>query len=449
MNDFWSRNLGRYLLYVSLSLMLIFQAEPAESKIYIDIHSPLQKKLIIGIPQFRHEGGDLVGQPAGSELAETLGEALVFSGLFKILDPAVFLQDPKDMGVEQDEIKFTEWRFLSADLLVRGSYQIQGERLAFTALLFDVIQQKLLLKRTYTGNLADARQLILTFADEMMLILTGEPGIFQTQIAFVGDATGHKEIYLTDFDGTNIRRLTNDRSINLAPAWSGDGNNISYVSYKHDNPDLYVVNLLDRAIKRISMHPGLNISPAWHPKQGKLAATLSFTGNPELYLLDITGNILSQLTTSWAIDVSPSWSPDGQQLAYVSNRAGKPQIYVLDLASGRSRRLTFEGDYNTSPAWSPRGDRIAYTGMHDGHFNLFTIDPEGKEVRQLTGGEGNNENPCWAANGRLILFQSDREGATTLWVMLANGTDQKKLHVNLNGTKTEPAWSPRLTWAPP
>jgi TolB protein len=449
MNWRWSRNLLTYLLYLSISLLLVLQAEPAVGKIYIDIHSPMQKKLIIGVPEFRHEGGDAAGQSAGKELVETLNGALTFSGLFQIVNPAVFLQDPERMGVELEEIKFGEWRFLGADLLVRGSYRIQGERLELTARLFDVIQQKLLLKKTYTNDLTASRQTMLAFADEMMRQLTGEPGIFQTQIAFVGEATGHKEIYLADFDGSNIRRLTNDRNMNLAPAWSRDGKNISYVGYGHDNPDLYIVNLIDRAVKRISMRPGLNIAPAWHPREGKLAATLSFSGNPEIYLLDIQGEILRQLTVSWAIDVSPSWSPDGRQLAYVSNRAGKPQIYVLDLASGRSRRLTFEGAYNTSPAWSPRGDRIVYAGLHDGQFDLFMIDPEGKDLRQLTGGEGNNENPCWAADGRLILFQSDRQGTASLWVMLANGTDQRNLPLDLEGSKTEPAWSPRLTWTSP
>ncbi len=444
-----SRKVSNYLLFVAIILLFLLQTERAASKIYIDIHAPMQKKLIIAIPEFRYESGDEGNHPVGKEMPEILGNALIFSGLFQILDPAVFLQDPGKMGLELEETKFSEWTFLGADLLVRGSYRIQGERLELTARLFDVFQQKLLLKKTYANDIAAARQTVLAFADEIMLELTGEPGIFQTQIAFVGDATGHKEIYLADFDGSNIRRLTNDRNINLAPAWSGDGKKLSFVGYKQENPDVYVIDPSSMAVERISMRPGLNIAPAWHPKERKLAATLSFTGNPELYLLDIRGEILRQLTVNWAIDVSPSWSPDGQQLAYVSNRAGKPQIYLLDLASGRSRRLTFEGDYNTSPAWSPRGDRIVYAGLHDGQFDLFMIDPEGKELRQLTGGEGNNENPSWAADGRLILFQSDRLGPVTLWLMQANGTDQRKLRLDLKGSKTEPAWSPRLTWTPP
>jgi TolB protein len=445
----YSRNLRASLLCLSVFLLVIFQAIPTASRIYIDINSPLQKKIPIAIPRFHYEGGDGVNLSMGKDLADTLNNALSFSGLFQGLDPAVFLQDPEKMGVTKEEIKFSEWRFLGADLLVRGSYQIQGQKLGLVIRLFDVINQKLLLKKIYAADLSAARQTILTFADEMMLHLTGELGIFHTQIAFVGDATGKKEIYLADFDGSHILQMTRDSDMNLAPAWAPDGKKISYVGYQRGNPDLYTMDLITKVGEPISMRPGLNIAPTYYPKGGKLAATLSFTGNPELYLLDVRGEILKQLTINWSIDVSPSWAPDGQKLAYVSNRAGKPQIYILDLSTKRSTRVTFEGDYNTSPAWSPRGDRILYAGLHDGRFDIFMINPDGTELRQLTGGEGNNENPCWSPDGRLILFQSDRNGSPTLWVMQANGTDQRRLRLKLNGSQTEPDWSPRLTRAAP
>ena len=443
------RNRSFSLLCVLILVLVVFQVKPAGSRIYIDVNSPLQAKLPIAVPAFRNESGGVANQPLAKNMADILSNALSFSGYFQILNPAVFLQDPNKMGVEKEAIKFSEWRFLGADLLVRGSYRVQGDRFELLINLFDVINQKLLLSRTYNNPLGSVRDIILRFADELMLELTGELGIFHTQLAFVGDATGQKEIYLADFDGSNIRQLTNNRSMNLSPNWSADGKRISFVGYKRGNPDIYTIDLVSKTIDRISMRPGLNIAPAYHPLGGKLAATLSFTGNPELYLLDVRGQILKQLTLSWAIDVSSSWSPDGSKLAYVSNRAGKPQVYVLDVNKETTTRLTFEGDYNTSPAWSPRGDRILYTGLHDGNFDIFMISPDGRDLRQLTGGEGNNEEPCWSPDGRLILFQSDRQGTRTLWVMQANGTEQRRVRLALSGNQTEPDWSPRLTKVAP
>ena len=447
------RRLVAVLLTIS-TLAFILQALPVASRIYIDISSPSQRKIPIAIPALRHEGGDAAGYPLATNLAENLGGALTFTGLFQVLNPNMFLQDPQQMGTDLAEIKFAEWGFLGADMLVRGSYRVSGGKLEVTFRLFDVVNQSQIMKKSYLDDAAAVRQIVLRFADDMMLQLTGEPGIFNTRIAFVGDGTGHKEIYVADFDGFNPRRLTNDNSIDLNPEWSPDGKSLAFVSYKkgnpsqRENPNLYLMNLATKTVQILSERPGLNISPAWQPQGGKLAVTLSVSGNSELYLIDPRGQILEQLTKSFAIAVSPSWSPDGRKLAYVSNRTEKPQIYILDLASNTSTRLTFDGEYNTSPAWSPRGDRIVYSGFHEGRFDIFLITPNGNGLQQLTGGSGDNENPCWSADGRMILFQSDRQGGTTLWVMLANGSDQRPLGIRLGGRQTEPAWSPRLTWNP-
>jgi len=436
------------------ALALILQAVPVASRIYIDISSPSQRKIPIAIPALRHEGGDAAGYPLAKSLADSLGGALTFTGLFQVLNPNMFLQDPQQMGTDLADIKFPEWSFLGADMLVRGSYRVSGGKLEVTFRLLDVVNQSQIMKKSYLDDATAVRQIVLRFADDMMLQLTGEPGIFNTRIAFVGDGTGHKEIYVADFDGFNQRRLTSDNSIDLNPEWSPDGKSLTFVSYKkgnpsqRENPNLYVMNLATKSVQILSQRPGLNITPAWHPQGGKLAVTLSVSGNSELYLIDSRGQILEQLTKSFAISVSPSWSPDGRKLAYVSNRTDKPQIYILDLAGNTSTRLTFEGDYNTSPAWSPRGDRIAFSGFHEGRFDIFLISPNGNNLQQLTGGSGDNENPCWSPDGRMILFQSDRQGGTTLWVMLANGSDQRPLGLRLGGKHTEPAWSPRLTWNP-
>ncbi len=442
---------ARWLSLVVLAacaVAFMLRALPVASRIYIDFSSPFLRKIPIAIPALRHEGGDAAGYPLARNLAETLGGALSFTGLFQVLNPNTFLQDPQQMGLETAEIKFPEWNFLGADMLVRGGYKVSGGRLEVTFRLFDIVNQSQIMKKTYMGEATAVRQIVLRFADDMMLQLTGEPGIFNTKIAFVGDGTGNKEIYQADFDGANVRPLTADKSIDLNPEWTSDGKAIAYVSYKKGNPNLYLMNFLSKSVETLSQRPGLNITPAWHPQGGKLAATLSVTGNSELYLLDTRGQILEQLTNSWAISVSPAWSPDGRKVAYVSNRADKPQIYILDLVGHTNTRLTMEGDYNVSPAWSPRGDRIAYSGQNGGEFNIFIIGPNGNDLRQLTGGSGRNESPCWSPDGRMILFQSNRQGQTTLWVMLANGSDQRPLALRLNGNHTEPAWSPRLTWSP-
>src|ERR1019366_3946 len=51
----------------------------------------------------------------------------------------------------------------------------------------------------------------------------GLRGYFTSRLAFIGERTGHKEIYVSDLFFGEVRQITNDRAIALAPRWSPDG----------------------------------------------------------------------------------------------------------------------------------------------------------------------------------------------------------------------------------
>ncbi|MBW2109534.1 MAG: PD40 domain-containing protein [Deltaproteobacteria bacterium] len=285
--------------------------------------------------------------------------------------------------------------------------------------------------------------MIRRFANDVIRLLTHHEGIFNTRIAFLSTTPGQKEIYIADFDGHNPQQFTDTGHITLFPAWSSDGKWLAYTDYRRGKPDLYIQNIKERQGIMTSFK-GSSITPAWAPGRFALAASLSYEGNPCLYLLTGKGKVVKRLTTHWGIDVSPTWSPDGKKIAFVSNRSGSPQIYVKDLGSGRVRRLTYEGKYNTSPQWSPRGDFIVYAGMVRGNgINIYLIPVAGGSPIQLTRDAGNNESPTWSPDGTMIAFSSNREGPYRIYVMNANGSNQRRLLV-LPGEQSEPSWSPRL-----
>ncbi|MDY0040499.1 MAG: Tol-Pal system beta propeller repeat protein TolB [Desulforhabdus sp.] len=410
--------------------------------VYIDITQPSFQRLPIAIPDFKYQ---VAGQPQlAREMAQTLSDDLDYSGVFRSLDPRGFLQSPQEIGIAQNEINFMEWRRLGAEFLARGAYLVQGSSVKLEMRLFDVVANRMVIGKVYEGQTKDWKAMIHRFADEILLALTGEKGVFGTKIAFVQIQGKDKEIYLVDFDGSNPVPVTQDKSTALSPAWSSDGGQLAYVSYKEKGPKIYIASLMSGSHRLLSGHPGLNIAPAWRPNSQDLAVTLSKDGNPDIFLLSSTGAIMRTLAQSWAINVSPSWSPDGSKLAFVSNETGSPQIYVLDVNSGRKQRITFSGDYNTSPAWSPKGDWIAYSGMSGGRHNIFVIRPDGGQTRQLTHGEGDNESPTWSPDGRMLAFSSTRQGPSAIWVLLMNGAGTRRL-TNLGGSQEMPDWSPRLS----
>jgi TolB protein len=305
--------------------------------------------------------------------------------------------------------------------------------------LFDTFKERLLVGKRYKGWLKDQRQMIRRFCSEVIFHLTGERGVFDSHISFLSTGTGHKEIFICEFDGYRPSQFTYNKSINLFPAWSTDTKWLAYTSYVKGKPDLYIKSLEEKRGATIAVE-GLQITPAWVPGKFQLAATLSFSGDQEIYLLTGTGKIIKRLTNSRGIDVDPTWSPDGKRMAFVSKRSGAPQIYIMDIDSGRVKRLTYEGRYNTEPNWSPTGDKIAYSGMAAGEINIYVIDVDGGDPMQLTQNQGSNESPSWSPDGSLIVFSSTRQGLSKIYVMTAYGTDQRRL-LSLPGEQSSPAWS--------
>jgi len=296
----------------------------------------------------------------------------------------------------------------------------------------------------FTGDAVSIRQMSHRLADKLVTYFTGEPGIAQTQIAYVSDATGHKEIYVMDYDGENETRLTGDRSIVLSPHWSHNGGQIAYTSYRAGKPDAYLLEMTTGARKPLLSAPGINYPPVWTPNGERLVFASTRTGDAEIYTLPTGGGSVTRLTFSEANDLSPVWSALGKQIAFTSDRGGSPQIYIMEADGANVRRLTFTGDYNTSPAWSPKGDRIAYACRNpEKRMKICLVGIDGQNPIQITeDGPYDDESPSWAPNGRDLVFTSNRFGKRHIFAIRADGTQMTRLTTG-NANHTSPAWSPR------
>ncbi|MBU3947322.1 MAG: Tol-Pal system beta propeller repeat protein TolB [Proteobacteria bacterium] len=411
---------------------------------YIDINSPSIRKMPIAVPLFK--SGSVATNSDNIQLSkkgsDMLSGMLDFTGYFKILDRDSFLENPLKPETTLQTVDFRNWTTVGAELLVTGTIQAKGNDLEIEMRLFDTTKASQLVGKKYRADANDLRQIMRLFASEIVYCLTGNRGVFDTCIAFVSTGSGNKEIYICDFDGTNVRQFTKNKAITLFPAWSSDGKWLAYTSYLKGNPDLYIKNIANNSISSVAKK-GINITPSWMPGQFALAATLSYSGDQDIYLMTGDGKIIKKLTNSTGSDVSPAFSPNGKKMAFVSSRSGTPQIYIQDIDTGAVQRLTFNGRYNTQPCWSHKGDKIVYCGMDEGRHNIYIIGLDGKAPVQLTHNEGNNESPSWSPDGSLIVFSSTREGPSRIYVMTSYGTDQRRLFA-ISGEQTNPKWSPRL-----
>ena len=436
---------GKHLIFgITLAFAFCLLAwTPARADYdYIDISNPFLKKIPIAIPYIGTANGSQPEKEFALASTDLLSNSLEFTGYFKMLDRDAFLID-QDTPWAESGLNFTNWTAIGAELLTTGSVSVQAGIVEMELRLYDTFKEKMIVGKRYKGWVEDQRRIIHRFCSDVIFLLTGNRGVFDSKLTFESKSNGKKEIFTCSFDGHDPKAFTNNRNINLSPAWSSDGQWIAYTSYFKGKPDLYIRHVKDKR-GTVVAKKGINITPAWVPGKFELAATLSYQGDPEIYLLTGTGKIIKRLTESYGIDAQPTWSPDGKKIAFVSDRAVTPQIYIKNLDTGRVERLTFYGKYNTSPTWSPKGDKIAYAGSKNGNFDIYVIKTDGTGLLQLTDSSSDDESPSWSPDGSMITFNSTREGPSRIYVMTAFGTDQRRL-LALAGEQTNPEWSGRVT----
>ncbi|MBI5235149.1 MAG: Tol-Pal system beta propeller repeat protein TolB [Deltaproteobacteria bacterium] len=429
----------KIIITLTLTLLAVF-CRSTQAKVYIDLSAPTERKLPIAIEEFTEIAGSGKEGDVKNALMGALKSDLNFSGLFNILPAA--LAKPSARSVE-DASACDKWRPFGADALITGAYAIDNDSVSLEVKLFDCVAGKRIMGKKYIGSITNPGRLVHYFADQLYEELTGKKGIFSTKLLFVSGAAGNKELYVSDYDGKNVFRLTRNNYIDLSPRWSPDGTKALFVSYKSGWPCLYVLDLKTGKDSAISCKQGLNIGGAFSPDGNLIALTLSLEkdSSPELYSLDLRTGGYTRLTSNHGIDVSPSWSPDGETIAYTSDTSGNPHIFVLRIkGNAKAQRLTFDGKYNSSPAFSPDGKRIAYARADDGRFNVWLMDATGQNQTQLTF-EGNNSNPSWSPDGRHIVFSSSVNGKSSLYIIRPDGQGLKKLTTGIGDEKT-PAWSP-------
>ncbi len=374
-----------------------------------------------------------------------LDNAGIFDMVSKSFYPLGPVGDPED-------VKFGDWSSPppNASMLAFGNLGVNGANVTVQGWLYDVknvTSPQVLGKRYQDTASSDAVRIIAhKFADEIIFRLGGGiQGIGESNIFFISNRSGHREVWEMDYDGNNQRQITHVGSISLSPRVSPDGSRVAFSSLTKSGWDILIYSLDLNRLVAFPRFGGTNLSPAWAADGSKLAFSSSRTGDPEIYVVSASGANLKRMTAYEGPDVSPVWNPKtGAQIAWVSGRTGLPQIYTMESDGTNVQRLTDQG-YAVSPAWHPNGQYLAFSWIRHygpgapGADDIYLMDIASKQWVQLTHDGGRNDFPSWSPDGRHIVFQSSRSGSEQIWTMLADGTHQQQL--TFTGSNTQPNWS--------
>jgi len=397
------------------------------------------KRRPVAIVPFAYEGQ---GAESPLDVSAVIAADLQRSGRFAPLDEGDMLQQPTT-GADVD---FDDWSILKMEAVVIGRVTQTGDNVYSVQFqLFDVFRGEQLLGYRMPASRGTIRRVAHRLADMIYEELTGIPGVFATQVAYVtAKGEGDDRLYsmvVSDTDGENEHTIMESSDPIMSPAWSPDSRQLAYVSFENSVSSIFVQTLRSGNRMQVSNEPGINGSPAFSPDGRKLVLTLGGTdGNLDINVLDLKTRKMTRLTTNRAIDTEGTWSPDGSTIYFTSDRSGGPQVYKISASGGRPERVTFDGSYNARPRLSPDGTKLALVHLDRGNYRIAVMDLERKDLLILSTGR-QDESPSFAPNSDTLIYATRAGRNGVLETVTADGLVRQRLAAG-RGDVREPVWSP-------
>ena len=189
------------------------------------------------------------------------------------------------------------------------------------------------------------------------------------------------ELYVSDLDGKNVRRLTHNRWYDAEVTVSPDGRWLVFGRQVNGNADLWRIKPDGTGEQQLTFTDDWQegegyflpdsetvIFRAWkHSEKTRLEAQDRQTGGHSqtpiiLFTMKIDGSDVQPRTFTTDMNWSPYPAPDGRHFAYVRIVEGKNwEMFLGDLAGGEPVRLTFNPGFDGMGAFSPDGKKMVFT----------------------------------------------------------------------------------------
>jgi tRNA A-37 threonylcarbamoyl transferase component Bud32 len=169
------------------------------------------------------------------------------------------------------------------------------------------------------------------------------------------------------------------------------------------------------------------------------------SANADVFIVGENGNSATCIACNICYEGEPSVSPDGSSVVFQSAcSAAGTDLYLVSTSGYGSRALTSTASLSErEPAFSPDGSQIAYrVSAVDTDRNLngeiYVMNADGTDQRSL-GIQG--RGPVWSPDGSRLAYMSNESGTWQIYVYTFS-TRQSQQITRLNVNCRWPAWSP-------
>ena len=220
-----------------------------------------------------------------------------------------------------------------------------------------------------------------------------------SRVAFTSYAKINPAIFMFSVEtGRPLPFYNQVASLNAGVSFMPDGKHVVYSSTAAGgDAQIYMANMDGSDFRRISYRRAIEVEPKVNPKTGTEILFVSGPGPQQIYKMDVNGAGVEMVSPGGGEASNPAWHPDGQIMAFSWTRGyatGGFNIFIMDIASRHYDQLTHDEGRNENPSWAPDGRHLVFQSNRRGGYQIWSMLVDGTEVKQLTT-QGNNFSPVW------------------------------------------------------
>ena len=180
---------------------------------------------------------------------------------------------------------------------------------------------------------------------------------------------GNVDIWIKQLPDGPFERLTFDNEAETDPAWSADGQFVTYVKNESGNYDAWQRRADGTGAPELlldderTLHQG-RWSPdgEWMVFRTGGAARAARTGEADIvgFRPGVDSAVTPLVATPEFAEQDPALSPDGRWLAYTSDETGRNEVYVKAFPNVDSTRVRVSTDGGYSPLWAHSGSELFF-----------------------------------------------------------------------------------------
>jgi Tol biopolymer transport system component len=198
-------------------------------------------------------------------------------------------------------------------------------------------------------------------------------------------------------------------------------------------------------------------SAAAVPDSGRIYFNTDRWGNWELASMLPNGSDIQRITATAADELVADAHVNGDgsvRLVFIAGDydARILHVYTMTVGNPASYHQLTDTDQGRqwAPRWSPDGSEIVYSSNQSGNWDIYVMDANGLNQRDITNNPARDEYADWY--GSTIAFGSDRDGhrnrEAAIYLMNTDGSDVRRV-TWLESMDAVPSFSPdgtKLTW---